>query len=123
MNKLQVEMLRNEINNALAAIGEKYDLDLSLGNIKYGDLGFHGTLDCKMRDIGNGMSAKEAEYKINARKFGIDPETYGKTFEIKGLKYTIIGINTRARTMPIIASCEDGKEYKFRAEAVGLVRE
>lgn len=57
------------------------------------------------------------EYSEAATKFGIDPESFGKKFYIGNTKYEIVGINVRARTLPIEArNLKTGSIKKLSAD-------
>ena len=62
------------------------------------------------------MMTKE-EYAKAAEKFGINPDTLGKKFTLGAAQYEIVGINPRARTLPIEArNLKTGSIKKLSAE-------
>jgi len=57
------------------------------------------------------------EYAKVCPKFGIDPESFSMEFRVGSIKYEIVGINPRARTLPIEArNMNTGTIKKFAAE-------
>lgn len=60
-DKQNVNILREEINENLKAIGEKYGLELHLGNIRYSEEDFSGKLEVK-------VAKTEEEKEEKARK-------------------------------------------------------
>lgn len=57
------------------------------------------------------------EYTKAAEKFGINPQTFGTKFTLGAAQYEIVGINPRARTLPIEAkNLKTGSIKKFSAE-------
>ena len=50
--------------------------------------------------------------------FGLPKGYYGRTLFDGNKKYKVVDVNTRARTVPIIAEDEDGNRYKLRVQQV-----
>lgn len=116
MNAGQINIVREELNKAIADVLNKYGMTGEIGSVSYNEAGFHSTLKAQVKDVGNGKSGAQLEYENVARKFGIDPKSFGKTFTSQGKTFRIVGINPRARTMPILAiEIATGAEYKFTA--------
>ena len=109
-NAKSFNALREDINEALKEVEEKHGISLKAGNISYGDLEF----TIKLNGV-NTSSREDGEKEIFARKcryYGLTPEDFGKEFMMGGKKYTIAGINTKARTNTIIIKQEsNGKKY------------
>lgn len=119
---MDLKEIRSEIDEAIAAIGEKYGFTASLGMITYNEIGFHSTLTAKIIESPSGKSGAQVEYEMYARKFGIDPTTFGKHFITMDKEYIIVGIAPKARKFPIIAkNVSTGIEFKF--EKIGKVIE
>lgn len=62
----------------------------------------------------------KAKGKTAAAAFAAAPEKadLGRTFVFKGRRHVIRGLKIGSKTMPVIAEREDGKRFKFPAEAV-----
>jgi hypothetical protein len=99
---MDYDMLRKDINDALAKIGEKYNIDATIGAIRYDASGFRTTIEATVKSV-NGKSGAQIEYEMYARKFMIEPSTFGKIFTYGGVKYQITGIDRNARKYPILA--------------------
>lgn len=116
MNAGQVNNIRDELSKAIADVLNKHGMSGDFVSGNYSEAGFQLTLKAQLKDVGNGKSGAQLEYEIHARKFGIDPKSFGKTFTSQGKTFRIVGINPRARTMPILAiEIATGVEYKFTA--------
>lgn len=112
---MDYDMLRKDINDALAKIGEKYNIDAQIGAIRYDESGFRTTIEAKVKVI-NGKSGAQIEYEMYAGKFGIDRNTFGKTFIHAGNTYRIVALDRNARKYPIIAmNVATGDKMKFPA--------
>ena len=62
---------------------------------------------------------KADEFAKGARKFGFNPEWYGRSFiDDKGVLHTITGVNLRARTYPIETVSDTGVEMKWSKSGV-----
>jgi hypothetical protein len=66
---------------------------------------------------GNVATAESQAFKANAFIFGLKSEDLFRKFRNGGREFKIIGLKSRARTMPILCECE-GKRFKFAAETV-----
>lgn len=109
---------RNDFNAMAKALGEQYNVDISIGNISYDDIHFTTRMTVKAREV-NGESGEEAEFKKYARLFGVKPEAYKARFTRGGQTFELYGFNTRARSMPLKArDVKNGTGYKFTREAV-----
>ncbi len=109
---------RNDFNHAVAALKEKYDVDIKLGNITYDDVKFTTRLTVKVNTI-NGLDAEQVEFERRCQVFGISKDAYLARFTSGGKTFELNGFNLRARRMPIKATCiNDFKNYKFTEELV-----
>lgn len=52
-------------------------------------------------------SAEERAFKKHATKHGLRPSSLGKTYKYSGLEWTLIGINPRVKSFPIIVKNGD----------------
>ena len=112
---MDLEKIRKELNEAIAEVLEKNGMTGKLGTITYNDYGFHSSLSAKAIEV-NGKSGDQIEYERFAPKFGIDPNSYGRVFKnAEGIVLTIVGINPKARTYPVIARDGACREYKCPA--------
>lgn len=120
LTKIQFESFRKETEQALKSIAEKYNANITTGKIKYTSDSFNLDLKVTKKEV-NGKSYEQAEFEKNAFLYGFDPEDYNKTFMSHGKSFQLVGFNNKARTMPVLAKCEDGKRYKFGTEVKKLI--
>lgn len=111
MNNQSIQQFRKDFADAVKALEEKYDVDISLGRITYDFNSFHGTLTT------NAKGADKAEWIRYCGMYGFKPEDYGKTFDYKNRKYTITGIKSGSK-YPISAVRDDGKDFNFSPDAI-----
>ena len=106
MTKEQVNELRYEMETALAAIAEKYNCDVSVGNIKYDDI--NTDIVVSLRSKGeNGKSADQLNFEKYCGQFGFKSEDYGFTFTDNGKTFEFVGFNPKARKNYCILRCGD----------------
>lgn len=111
---MDYQTIRHELEQAILKIGEKHGFTGSIGAIIYNDIGFRCTLTAKANETSTGQSGAELEYAKYATKFKYKKDTFGKEFSMQGQTFRIIGVNPKARTMPILAiDVKTGKQYKF----------
>lgn len=111
INKQNLVQFRKDFDSAIKALEEKYELDISLGNIGYRENSFSAKLTAYKKGL------DKAEWNWYCDQYGFKPEDFGKTFFYSHKRYTIIGI-MRGSKYPILAKREDGKEFNFTPEAI-----
>lgn len=116
MTKEQFADLRYEMEKALAAIAEKYNCDVSIGNIKYDDINTDITVSLRSKGE-NGKSADQMNFEKYCGQFGFKPEDYGFTFTDKKKTYTFVGFNPRARKNYCLLRCE-GTTYTTSPDGI-----
>jgi len=120
LSKKEFEAFRNELEEATKALANKYNVNIKAGHIKYTNNSFNLGLEVTKKEI-NGKSFEQVEFEKLCLLYGFKPEDYNKQFTSHGRKFAIYGFNNRARTMPILAKGEDGKNYKFSTEVKRLL--
>ena len=103
IDRLLLQILRPEIDAALAALGEKHGLTIRAAGGSYG--GTFGTFKLEIIPAAadGEIVGKEAEaFKVNADQFCMKPEDLGREFTAGGEKYRIVGAKPRASKMPIL---------------------
>lgn len=123
--------LRTDIEKALNEVGQKHQIALTIGNIRFSANEFRTKLEAFIaNDTGNTVGAKDVrslkEYndlKENGSLFGLSESDYGKTFMSQGRVYKIVGLNSNAPKFPIIAEeVGTGKSYKFKETIVSKLK-
>lgn len=118
--KQQFEQFRRESEEALKTIAEKYNVNIKTGKIKYDSDSFDMNVSVTKKEV-NGKSFEQAEFEKYCFLYGFSPEDYNKTFISGGKKFILYGFKTSARTMPVLAKGNDGKNYKFGTEVKKLI--
>jgi hypothetical protein len=115
-----LKVLKNDIDAALVALGEKHGVVLETGNGRFSPS--NATVKLKISCINKGgeVLSKEAEdFKQDCWKFGLQPEDLGKSFRSNVKEWKVVGLLPRSRKYPVL--CErlpDGKRFKFPAKVV-----
>ena len=123
-DRTNLKTLRADIDAALATVMAKHGLTANIGNIRFGDTDFRCKLNVEVAGntgqgpVADADAAAERKFKANAWKFGLTGDEFGKTFKSRGVAFTIIEINPRAKRggYPVIAKNARGTQYKFGAE-------
>lgn len=114
-DKAQVKSMRDDINNALFELEEKYNVKLKVGTINFDSDTVEAKISfAKMSENQNGKFAmtKEAkEFIQRAKNFGLSDKLLGEELHHKGNTYVITGYNTRASKNPIQFTV-NGERYK-----------
>lgn len=105
-----IKVLRRELEEVLKKFGEKHQMTVEVGSISYDNIGFKTQLRATVKQVSEDLTGAQAEFIRGARKYGIDPSVYLKKIKFENKIYTITGINTRARTKPLLLE-KDGKTY------------
>lgn len=106
MTKEQFNELRYEMETALSAIAEKYNCDVSIGNIKYDDINTDIVVSLRSKGA-DGKSADQLNFEKYCGQFGFKPEDYGFTFTDNGKTFEFVGFNPKARKNYCILRCGD----------------
>lgn len=114
-NRANLKTIRNDISAALAAVEAKHGVSFNFNNIRFSDNDFRTTLNCVSASDSNGNAVNIDKVNFEAKAFlvGVDKTAFGKTFTSNGRKFTITGLNTRAKKYPIQAETAQGKRFKF----------
>lgn len=117
--KNEIENIRRDINAALKAIGEKYDVTILAGNASYNDDMVQFKLTCTTKGENGEVETKEAkDFKLYASMYGLKPEMLGKEFQYGRDRFQITGLKPRSQKCVIVKMVGTDKSYKFEPEAV-----
>lgn len=119
INKTTLANFRNDFDAAVKELEAKYNVSMSLGNIKYGDDNFYGKVTVINKDetTGEKIDLEAQSFTSMATLYGLKASDLGRTFVAQGQTFKITGLKTRNRKLPIIAS-SNGRSYKFPADRV-----
>ena len=120
-DKLRVGNLRNDLNSALAEIGERFGVKIAV----VGTASFNENL-CKFQievaridANGEATSAMAEDFKRYAAMWGMTNEDLGKPFVMQGETFTLIGACPRNRKLPLLAKrASNGTIYKLSVDQV-----
>ena len=116
MNKQEVGRIRMELSKVSEQFAKDNGLkSVDIGTCRYDSIGF----TTKLTVVG-GVSEDtlSVDFDKKASMFGLPNGYYGRTLFDGNKKYKVVDVNTRARTVPIIAEDEDGNRYKLRVQQV-----
>lgn len=117
LTETNFNQFRDDVLNALAAVAEKYECEVTLGNIKYDMTSIDTTLYFKAKGD-NGESAEEAEFKRICENYGFKPEDYNAYVILDDKVYRFVGFNPRARKNHCIIKDINDKQFVCPIEAV-----
>jgi hypothetical protein len=119
--KPELKNFREDFQQAVKELETKYGVTIELGSISYTSNDFHAKMEVKKKvveGIEGNVSHDQFEFEKYCFFVGLTKDFYGKQFSMHGKTFTISGINPKAHKMPVIATCTDGKSYKFAADDV-----
>lgn len=120
MKRNDLKEIREDINKALAEVGEKHGIQFEFNNIRFDSNSFRTTL--KAYEVGENAdddAAARVKFEKHAHKFGLNKSDFGSKFGFRGKTYKVCGIKPKARKYPVVAELEStGKRYAFPAETI-----
>lgn len=120
--KKNLDLLREEINAALAAVGAKHGVTLTAGSCRYEADGGSATFKLGVARVnadGTVDSPERTAFLMNADLYGLKASDLGAVFAMGGHRYEVTGLATRRSKKPvIIRETDSGKTYVIAAEAV-----
>ncbi len=120
LTKKEFQQFRQEADEVLSQLAEKYDINIKAGNISYNKSSFNLKIEATKKEV-NGKSFEQAEFEKYCLIYDLQPEDYNREFVYAGKKYNITGFKPRSRKYPVLVKCDDGKTYKFTKEMVKQV--
>lgn len=123
-NSTTLRLLRNEIDLALAQLGEKHGLVIHASKARYDNDGQSVTfnLDIAVKDATNAgrspeMLRAERAWPQYCALFNLKPEWLGRTINHRGTQYAIAGIMPNRPKFPIVMRSVDegGREVLMTA--------
>jgi len=123
IDKNLLKILREDINAALKAVGEKHGVKLTAENAKF--LPTSATFKLEVETIsenGVAITREMADLKNphTLRLYGLTEEHLTKPFTSGGRTFVLSGYRVKAHSKPFLARDQSpgGKEYIFTAEGV-----
>lgn len=107
--KENLDLMRQEIKDALSKITKKYDIELEEGlNFRYDENELSTKIVFKTKNSIN------KDYKL----LGLSEDPRGKIFKEGNKTFTVCGIALSRRRYPIIAQDEKGKKFVFMLDVI-----
>ena len=119
-NRENIGSLRTAISEALAEVGLRFDVHLSMGRGKFTPANVRMELIAAViNEQGDALTPTRQAYFDHCTRYGLKTEWLDATFEAaNGQAYTITGLTTRSHTYPILATRGDGTKVKLSAATV-----
>lgn len=96
-----VKQLRKDIDTALSAVGARYGMEIHAGSASFDSLTVDFKLSAKLAKS-EGFDPDKEQWDKNCKFYNLSEDDYGKTFTINGTTYQICGLNTQARSYPVL---------------------
>ena len=111
----KIKDMRKDIDEALKAVAEKHNCTISAGRANYSDESFNIKLEVvENSSDGSTVTQAQLDWKANARRFGLNVDLLGKTVQIQGKDFEIVGLKPRSSKYPVLGKdLSNGKTYKF----------
>jgi hypothetical protein len=116
ITKTTIQLLRDDVNAALAAVASKHGLAIRAGNATYNENAVTFKLVCStVSDGGRPMTPQATAYAQLAGVMNWAP--LFSTIKVGIDEYTVVGYNARARKQPVIVE-RNGKQFKVAESLV-----
>lgn len=125
-DRTNIRFLRLEIEQALAAIGTKYGIEIKGGNATFVPTNMTIKLELTTKTADGTVVSKEREdYKQFASAVGLKPEWLDREFTSQRMTFKITGLNTnairrrgRGVSRPVVCLAANGKIFVFDIAAI-----
>lgn len=114
VDRMKARALSAEIDAAIAPVLAKHGMEKGKTHTTYGEL---YRFKIEATPIG-AAKPEETDWQRFATLFNLPEDALGKEITLGGQKMKIVGLNTRARKMPVMLEAAGGKKYKAPAESV-----
>lgn len=114
-DKATAVKLRDEIENALKAIGEKHGIKINTGSCTFSELEINFKLHLKNSDPEAIKNKRKEDWEMYCKLYNFEKEDLGKEFTTPdGQKYRILGLNLKRQKYDLIAvNLSDKRESLF----------
>jgi hypothetical protein len=117
IDKQTLENFREDFQDAMKALEQKYGFVIELGRITYTATSFTGKLEVNEGESKDDVN--EQDFYKYCSMYGLSKTDYDRRFDFQGKHYIITGIRPSKRKYPICCQCvEDGRTYGFTVEGV-----
>ena len=112
-----LDSIRNDVEQALKAVGQKHGIIFNTGRITYGSFEFKMSLEAKI-----GATEEAANKNIwdqHCIMLGLEKSDFGKIFKDGNKTWKIIGYSSSAKKYDVfVKNLENGKRYGYKAAAI-----
>jgi hypothetical protein len=114
-----LKAMRQEIDAALAQVGQKFGVTFQGGNIRYSADSFRMQITAAIIGEGGKVEPVEAkDFKKYCGIYGMVPADLGRHFYSNGETYELVGYKPKGQKYLFIGKRQDGKRFKFTLESV-----
>lgn len=114
--------IREDFQKAVADFEKKYNLKVSMGNIKYEEHEFNSKVTFTSNDMFTD-EVRKIEFAKHAELYGLTVEDFNKEFTVKGKTYQVIGFEISRPKYPIkVREIATGKETLFVEEVLKMLK-
>lgn len=106
---------REAMKKAVSEVEKEFGVGIEFGAISYDSTQF--TIKTTVMN-GSVEEAQRKRFEEYAVLYDLKPSDYGREFQYKGLKTTIIGLETNRKKYPILVKDENGKEFLMTVSGV-----
>ena len=117
-DKQSLSLLRREIDEALAAIGKKYEISLKAGNARYQDTNATFKLELAIMDGDRVVSKEMGSLLMFLSVLGMDEGHLTKQFKLSNKTFVLAGYQSRKRKPMMIREVATGRLYNASEESV-----
>jgi hypothetical protein len=116
--------MRNDINEALKSVCDKYGVSITIGNIKFSTIEFTTKMRCVITNNVGGLpsvqlQAEQVVFNEYCHRYNLQLTDFGAKFNFGSDKYEICGIKRSSHKYPILVkNLNTGKLFKFQENIV-----
>jgi hypothetical protein len=115
--KREFDDFRREMETALEAVADKYDIKFEIGNIKFNATSMR--MELKAFDREFDTNRRRRDFNALCHYYGFTPSDYMRVFSFNGAEYMLIGFKSKARKYHALAlQLQDEKTYGFAESSV-----
>lgn len=93
-NKKGFEAFSKDLELAVKALEAKYEVEISVGRIKYSPISF--TMDLKVEKTDLDTSVEQVEFETYCKHYGFSKEDYKIQFNYDGKTFELFGFNPKS---------------------------
>lgn len=116
-NKKEFDNFRNDLQQALKGIEEKYQVKINTGKIKYTELDFN--IDMKVIKNEDGLNVEQEKFEKYCIIYGFKKEHYKNKITLQNKQFEFVGFNiNKPKNSCSIREIGTGKLYQTTEETI-----